>query len=198
VNAQAANVVVRGVYYPFKQQVIWLVAVDGSNVPNLGIKLQVSEIRSLGEDRIGRGISLMTGRITEATAIGVLTEVVSINGTTSLSQRPFVGLGTPDYVQRCDTESTDAGVAYVATIRTKPFMLAGLMNNWGAMTASLLATANAQATLSIRLIRDMAVETSPTVVTSLAPVASESLVIKDLNDLVMSGATTMQIEFSDT
>lgn len=199
VNTQAASVVARGCYYPSKQQVIWWVATDGADRPNFAIKLQVTEIRAKqaqGGNGIGRGWTVATGRIAEAAAVGVLTEIVSINGISQVSDRPFIGLTSPDFVQRCDTESTDAGVAYRAIIRTRPYIIAGLLNKWGAMTAALLAAANPTATINVKFLRDFGKETTA-IQTSLAATGTETDVVKIFDDLVMSDATTIQIELSD-
>ena len=126
----------------------------------------------------------------------MFTEVVSIDGVVSLSERPFIGLTTPDYIQRCDVEETDAGAPYVAVLRTRPYIVAGLLNRWGAMTAALLATANSSANLVIKFIRDFGLETNQ-ITTDLKPAGSETLVVKTFNDLRMSNATIVQIEFTD-
>jgi len=199
INLQADAVVARGVYYADKQQVIWWIAIDGSNTPNYVIKLQVSELRAQsasGGNGVGRGWSVATGRIAEAVTASVLTEIVSINGVPRVSDRPFIGLTAPDFIQRCDVETTDAGVPYRAIIRTKPYILAGLLNKWGAMTAALLATANATNNILVKFIRDFGKETNQ-ILTPLAPEGTEDQVIKVFDDLVMSNAATIQVEICD-
>lgn len=109
----------------------------------------------------------------------------------------MIGLTSPDYIQRCDTMATDAGIAYTATITTHPLMVAGLMSNWGAMNATLLATANASAAPVVRFIRDFGLENSQTIVATLAPKGAETLVIVDMDNLAMSEATSIQVQFSD-
>ncbi len=200
INLQAASVVARGCYYPYKQQIHWWIAVDGADRPNLKLVLQVSEVRPqsyTGGNGVGRGWSIATGRIAEATAVGVLTETVSIDGTSSISNRPVIGLTSPDYLQRCDTESTDAGTAYTGILRTRPYLVTGLLNRWGAMAATLLAASNATPSLIIKLIRDLGVETVQ-LTTGLAPVGSETFVIKRFDNLAMSDATTIQVEFTES
>lgn len=199
INLQATSIIARGCFYPAKQQVHWWIAVDGNSRPNYKLVSQVSELRpkaSIGGNGVGGGWSVATGTITQATAVSVFTEVVSIDGVTSISNRPVIGLVSPDFIQRCDTMSTDAGVAYTATVRSKAFMAAGLLNKWGAMNAALLTTANSTASVDVRLIRDMGLETSE-VTTSLAPAGSETEVVKHLDNLAMSEATIIQVEFGD-
>lgn len=196
VNLQASAVVACGCFYPYKQQVHWWIAVDGSDRPNLKIVNQVSELRAVGGDAVGRGWSTWTGRITEAACCAVLTETVSIDGVSSLSERPFAGLSSPDLLQRCDTEDTDAGEDYTATIITKPYLLAGQLNQWGAMNASVLATANADHSIKVSFIKDFGVEEN-VVNTDLAAAGSETQVFKMLDALRMSEARAIQIKITD-
>ena len=90
----------------------------------------------------------------------------------------------------------DDGTAYRAHIITKPYIVAGLLNKWGAMAAALLALPNADATLTIRLIRDFGLETNE-VTTDFIPDAAETDVIKIFDNLVMSDARAIQVEFQD-
>lgn len=191
-----ASIVARGVYYPLKQQAHWWLAVDGADVPTLKIVSQVSEVRPSGDGMLSGGWSTATGRIAQAYTVALFTESISVNGIVTLSARPFIGLTSADFIQRCDTGTTDAGTAFVATIRTRPYIVAGLLNRWGAMTGALLATANASLSVVVKFIRDFGLETTQ-VTTPLAATGSETHVIKRLTSLSMSGATAIQIEFTD-
>lgn len=199
VNLRAGKVVARGIYYADKQQVHWWLSVDGNDQPSLKIVLQVTEIHSkkvAGGNGVGGGWSTATGRIAEALCVAIFTEIVSIAGVVQVSNRPFIGLTAPDFIQRCDVESTDAGVPYRTVIRTRPYIAAGLLNQWGAMTAALLATANVGSSVVISFIRDFGVE-SQSRTTNLVPVGAETEVIKAFDDLVISEAVTIQVEIAD-
>lgn len=197
VNLQASALVACGCFYPYKQQAHWWLAVDGNDRPNFKIVNQVSELRAIDGDAVGRGWSTWDGLITQATCCAVITEIVSIAGVTSVSERPFVGLAGPNFIQRCDSESTDAGTAYVATIRTKPYILAGQLNLWGGMLASLMAAANATASVVVKLIKDFGTETNQVTTTLAASAMNEEMVFKKLDDLRMSEAKSIQVEFTD-
>lgn len=191
-----ADIVAVGVYYADKKQIKWAIAVDGASTPNYEIKLQVSENVSNG-GTVSRGWTVSTGRSTQAYTMTILTEQVFIDGRQTLSHRPYVGLTAPDYIQRCDVGTRDAGVPYVATIRTKPFMLANLLNKWGAMVGALLAQAVDGAHVVVRLIRDFGLEDSTTIEVDMSPVGDETSVVRIMDDLRMSNATAIQIEISD-
>ena len=199
INLQAANVIACSCYYAYKQQVHWWIAVDGNDSPNMKLVLQVSELRQIGEN-IGRGWSVVQSgdRIAQAYCATILTETVSIGGITSISNRPFIGLTAPDLIQRCDTLTTDAGIAYAAKIVTKPYIANGLLDKFGAMNASLLATQNATSAPVLRFIRDMGVETSAAVTANLTQVGAETLVLVDFDAFVMSGSRLLQVQISDT
>lgn len=200
VNVKATSIIVRGLYYNAKSQAHWWVSVDGANTPNLKLVLQVDELQVDEDGQLGRGWSLATGVIAQATAVGMLTESVTEDGNPTVRTRPFIGLHTPNYLQRCDASAVDdAGTQYVASIRSKPFTLAGLLDKFGAMNAAIFADAVSNTSVVCRLIRDMGLETSGDSVGtfSCSPVSTEDFVIRSLDDLVMSEAKCIQIEFSD-
>ena len=193
-----ASIVCHGIYYPYKQQVHWWLAVDGALFPNFKIVLQVSEIQQTNNwGGASRGWSTATGKIATAYCSTVISEEAVVNGTQTLSGRPFVGLPGPDFIQRCDVDTVDNGVPYVATITTRPYLLNGLLNRWGAMNAALLAAAQSGQQIVVRLIRDFGLEQSQAVTISLAPTATESEIIAFLDNLAISGARAIQFQFSD-
>lgn len=198
-NVSAANIVAHGVYYPDKQQLHWWVAVDGADTPNLKIVLHVSEVRS-GDDITTRGWVLATGDITYAYCSCIVPEVISdeTTGATLLAHLPYAGFTSPNFIQRCDIGSTDNGTAYRARIITKPYIVTGLLNKYGAMTAALLAQPldDEDMTIDVKLIRDFGRETNY-INTDFVPEDQETSVIKIFDNLRMSHATSIQIEFSD-
>lgn len=196
VNLSAANIISRGVYYPYKQQAHWWVAVDGSDTPNLKLVLQINQLQAVGGNAISRGWSLATGRIAQAYSATTFTEVRTVGGFQVLTELPFIGLTSPDFIQRCDVDTTDAGIAYTATIVSGPKFFAGILNKWGAMTATLLASISATGRVAIQFIRDFGLETT-TVTAPLAATASETLTFQPLDNLDMSGARAIQVGFSD-
>lgn len=197
-NVFATKVIVRGVYYPDKQQVHWWLAADANDSPTLKIILQVTETRSQGEGAI-RGWSIADGRIAQAYAVCTFNEKVTgdpTSGVVALRARPFIGLTTPDLIQRCDVQTTDAGYAYRAMIVSRAYAAAGLLNFWGAMVGAVLAVSNTTFFVQVSFIRDFGIETN-SVITDLLPSASETEVVKVLDELVMSEAHTIQVAFSD-
>lgn len=199
VNTSAEDIVCHGVYYPDKEQIHWWVAADSENTPSLKIICQVSEIRSAGGGT-ERGWTTANGHIAEAWCSCIVPEIIidTEEGSTVLSFRPYAGFTSPDFIQRCDTESTDNGTAFRARIVTKPYIVAGLLNKWGAMNAALLATAvdDADVTLDVKFIRDFGKEENQ-VNTDFIPTGSESHVIRQFNELHMSESYAIQVEFSD-
>lgn len=196
VNSSAADIIARGIYYPDKSQVHWWVAVDGGETPTLKLVLQVDQIVDSGAS-VSRGWSLADGRIAQAYSVAIFNEIEEMpDGSVVLSLRPFIGLTAPDCIQRCDTTDADAGVSYRARIKTRPYIMAGLLNKWGSMTAALLADANTGCHVLVKCIKDFGLDSTEKVV-PLDPQASEDLVIKVLDSLVMSNAVSIQFEFSD-
>lgn len=198
VNTSAEKIVGHGVYYPDKQQIHWWVSLDGADTPNFKMILQVNDIRSAA-DGCERGWVTADGRSSEAWCSTVLPEIVTEpDNSTTLSFRPYIGLDDPDFIQRTDVGDHDAGQTYKAKIVTKPYILAGLLNRWGAMTAALLAVANSNPLIriNVKFIRNFGLETNETT-TDFLPEQTETLVIKTFDNLVMSDAKAIQVEFSD-
>lgn len=201
-NTSADQIICHGVYFPDKQQVWWWLATDGADTPNYMIKLQVNEVRSNGGGGGGtdRGWCVATGHITDAWCSTIVPEVVidSDTGSTLLSFRPYAGFETPDFIQRCDVGSDDNGESFRAIIRTKPYIVAGLLNCWGAMNGGLLAKAIDDSTvkLDVKFIRDFGLEENK-ITTDFVPEGSEDFVIKLFDNLVMSNAHAIQVEFAD-
>lgn len=199
VNFSQEGIICRVCYYREKQQVIWWVAVDGEDMPGLVLKLQTTEVHSVGDGSAQGGWSLADGTIATATAVGIWHEIiVDAAGTTKLATRPFIGIPTAGdpLVQRCDIQDTDNGDAYHAVIQTKPYFLSGLLNTWGSMTTAILATASGTARVVVSCIRDFGLEQRDRP-TDMAPQASEEFVVKRLDDLVMSEAAAIQFQFAD-
>jgi hypothetical protein len=102
-------------------------------------------------------------------------------------------------VQRCDVGDTDAftvgdaGASYVASVATRPFLLAGLMNRHGVRAGALLAQTVAGSFL-LRLIRDFGRETKDvTVDLTSAQTVKGTL----LNDCTFAELRAVQVEFLD-
>lgn len=194
-----ATIVSHGVYYPYKRQAHWWLALEDSNYPNFKLVSQVSEHQQAPDGGIIRGWSTADGRISEAFCSAILTELVTINGITALRDRPFIGLDDPDFIQRCDqeTDTEDAGVAFVADLITSPFFTAGLLSNWGVMTGALLASANTGTTMKVYLIRNFGIEETNGYPVELSPKGAEPYVIRQMNSLTLSEAVAIQFRFTD-
>jgi hypothetical protein len=198
VNSAAAKIVCHGVYYADKQQIIWWVSTNTEDSPDLVIRLQVSEIQADG-DGTSRGWSLADGAYATAYSSAIIYEADEDpdTGVISVTARPYIGLSMPTKILRTDVGTDDDGVAYRARIVTKPYIVAGLLNRWGGMNAALLAAPlENDSIMQISLIRDFGKE-SAEVTTDFLPESTETTVIKRFDQLAMSNATTIQVEFAD-
>lgn len=198
VNAEAV-LVSHGIYYPDKKQIHWWIAADGSDLPSLKMVLQVSSVHS-ETGKASRGWSLATGKIAEALCSAVVPQLVHNEDTGGdyLAFLPLAGFQGPCSLQQCDIGTTDNGTAFRARIVTKPYITTGLLNRWGAMNAALLARPLSDATMQmdVRLIRDFGLEDNY-ITTDFVPEDLETTVIKRFDNLAMSHATTIQVEFAD-
>lgn len=205
VNTTADDVVCHGIYYPDKFQVQWWVATNNAQSPNYMMVSQTTELNSQS-GATERGWSVWNGTNSEAFCSCILPEPTTDadTGIVSLTYRPYIGMslagdsGGVAAILRCDTGDDDAGDAYTAKIVTKPYIVAGLSNYWGAMMANLLARPldDSGVTLNVKFIRDFGKERN-TVNTDFVASEGESIVNKKLDNLVMSHSYAIQVEFSD-
>lgn len=193
INTASAGLVCCGLYYPYKEQVIWYLTVDGQSTPTIGIKVQLSDMELQPTGELRGGISTITGLQATARCAAALT-YTNGNQTTEL---PFVGLASPYYIQRCDTGTTDDGTSYTATIITKPVFAAGLLNKWRVRSLGLLATADSSGSIKVGIIRNQGVETKYTTSVGLAPTGSETQIVTIFDNLDMSELRCAQVVLTD-
>jgi hypothetical protein len=107
-----------------------------------------------------------------------------------------------DMVQRCDTGNTDAHTAgdtaasYVATLRSRPFYFAGLLNKSGVMAGCLMAQAVAAGVVTVRVVKDYGDE-SLSLDVALDPETIEDTVMALLDGFSLSEMSAAQIELTD-
>lgn len=187
------------VYYPAKRQMIWFIAADGTSFPSIGAKLQCSECRDVdGGDTKGCW-SFITGRQAEALTATTLYEVTqNIFEHTVIVAKPVMGYTSPDFLLRMDvsSENSDNGTEYVARVRSRPLLSAGLLNKWATTTAGIMASVKTAGRVQVSCIRDFGKEKNY-VVCDLTAEGSEEYILALFDNLVMSEAKAIQIELSD-
>lgn len=209
----SATTVAHGVFYQAKNQVHFWLALDGADYPNAKIILHCNEMRS-DENGARRGwVTVPVGdRIADAHCSLMFSSNVDANGNRNQLIVPFIGkqqwtvspFTIKDLIQRCDTGNTDAYTTgdtdayYYARVQTKPFTPTGLLNRHGVMAAAVMAAANTTPTNSVyvRADRDFGVETK-LVDVDLIPKASESVVVKLMDQMNFSEVTALQLTFGD-
>jgi hypothetical protein len=212
VNINAA-VPCHGVYYNDKRQVHYWLAVDGAEYPNIKIILHVNEMRDTEEG--GRRGWVTVGkddRIATAHCSVMFASNVETTDSRSFAKVPFIGkqswsVGATtvrDYIQKCDTGGTDAHTegdedsTYRATVISKPFALAGLLNQHQVLAGVLLAKAadEPNGVVFVKAIRDFGKE-EKMVEAQLFVDSSETHTIQQLDSLSFSELYTLQIALGD-
>lgn len=198
VNLDATQAICRGVFYPEKQQVHWWIAVDGANAPSMRIMLQVNESRTT-DDGVRKGWALHTLPVdTQVYAACMFAENIDDNAARSLTLRPFIGTNVAGaLVQRCDTGDQDNGVDYAAQIVSRPIAAAGLLSQFGVMSAAVLAKAAVGVELRVSASRDYGAESLTPIDVPLDPDGSETDVIKPIDTFSFNELRTVQVEFTD-
>lgn len=197
VNLDAAQVACSGVYYAATRQVIWCVATEDSDIPNLALVLQTNETRNT-DDGVRRGWSVWTGTRASALTMCLYSDNIDANVDRNQSLVPFIGLEGLGLIHRCDTGDDDNGTAYAARIVSKPFTLKSLLTQFEVTAGAVLAKAVTGATVDVKVIRDFGLETTKTVSgVTFDATGSETDVIKLLDNLTGAEMRVGQFEFVD-
>jgi hypothetical protein len=209
-----AKVPCHGVYYNDKRQLHYWVAVDGADYPNAKIILHVNEMRDTEEGgRRGWVTVAKDDRIATAHCSAMFSSNIDTTDDRSFALVPFIGkerwsVGATtvrDYIQRCDTGGSDAHTdgdedsTYRATVISKPFALAGLLNQHKVLAGVLLAKAASEpnGVVFVKAIRDFGKEEKMVQAELFVDSSAETHVIKQLDDLNFSELYTLQIALGD-
>jgi hypothetical protein len=195
-NINATQVACRALYYPESRQVHWWIATDASNVPNVHVVLQVSNTRET-EDGVRRGWSIWTGPTASILAACLFSDNIDDDTSRNKSLRPFYGMTGSGLIWRGDTGDDDNGTEYSSRIVTKPFAPKSLLHHTRVMSGILLGKAVTGASIDVKAIRDFGLETLTVSGVGFTPTASETEVIKNLDNLSFSELRTVQFEFVD-
>ena len=205
-----AVVPARGLYYPEKRQVHWWVAADVPGFPNHSlpttrIVLHTHLMRSEPEGARG-GYAIWTGNGSWGVSCCMFAENVNDNTIRSRVLRPFIGID-PGFapgasaIWMSDTGNTDMAGAYVARLRTKPFLQGGALNHFEVGEALLLAGASpgAKLTITIRGLRadKSAVIKTITGVDLTAQAGEIEEVLRAFDNLSLAELQTVQIDIVD-
>jgi hypothetical protein len=195
-NLDATQLIATGLYYPDKHQVHWWIATGSSNVPDVHIVLH-THLTRLGEDGVRRGWAIWTGATAAAQCACLFADNIDDGTARSLSLVPFVGMAGSGNVHRCDTGDDDNGTEFTATVKSKPLTPASVVQHYGVTSGAVVAIAASGASIDVSLVRDRGLETVTVSDISLAPTASETDVIKDLDNLTLSEWRLVEIQVSD-
>lgn len=193
-----------GVYHGDKQQIHYWIAVDASTTPSMKLTLQTNLITA---DAQGNGtggwsispVSQVAGQLGYAACSAMfplqagLLRLVPFVGHETVASFQY-GTAASKSVQRFSSATDDAGVAYVARLRTRPFFLATILNQHGVNNASLLGLAGS--IVKVTAIRDFGVETL-VLSADMTAVGSETHVIAHLDNFNFSELYALQLEFAD-
>lgn len=211
----SATVPCHGVFYQAKNQVHWWLALDGADHPNAKVVVQVNEMRSTQNDGARRGWTTVPvgNRISDAhCSIAYATNISTAN---SRSQNfvPFIGKEQwtvdastiKNLIQQCDQGSTDALTGndslayYYGKVQSKPFAPVGLLNSFGIMTGALVTTTTdpPHNDIYVQVVGDFGKNVSVLKGISTIPDTTETITIKNIDDLSTAELITIQFLFGD-
>lgn len=196
-NATATGVACDGIYAPNKQQVIWRIAVDSNN-PSVAIVLHTRFTRN-ELDGVRRGWTTWTGPHATALCSCLYADNIDIGGPDrTLRLVPLLGLSGSGLLLRSESEVLDDnGTAYAARVVSKPYTVVNVLRRFAVRAGAVVAKAVTGALVSIKLTRDLGLETQSVNSVSLTATSTETEVIKDLDNLRLSDLRVVQIEIAD-
>jgi hypothetical protein len=196
-NINATAVVTSACYYPKKKQAIWNLSTGSSNTPDTTIVLHVDKSRSFA-DGVRKGWSIWTGNRAKALSMCLYASNIDDDAARNLNLVPYIGLEGLGLIHRCDTGVDDNGVAYAATITTRPYTMKSIQHQFEVRSAALLGKATTGAAVDVTCVRDFGLEDTVTVSdVSFTATASETDVIASLDNFKGAEMHVGQFEFSD-
>lgn len=196
-NVDATQVVCTGLYYPYKKQLQWALAVNAGNTPTTMIVLHTALSREFA-DGVRKGWAVWTGTRATALTACLYADNLEANTARSLTLVPLIGTEGHGLAHLCDTGTTDSGTAFTATLTSRPFLVRSLLQRFQVRAATLCATAVPHATVTVSCVRDFGAETTATVSDiSLAATGTETDVLKPLDNLTGAELTVAQFTIAD-
>lgn len=192
VNLDATTVVAHGVYHQEKHQAWWWLATSTANEPNLKIVLDTHRMHRQADGARG-GWTKHTGASALARCSMMLASAAS-----KRTNLPYIGQsGAASILWKLDTAATDdAGAAFQAYVKTKPYALAGITRNCGLSPGQLVAKSASGVTITLTIDRDFGLATR-TATCSLTAAASETRVVRKFDAADESGAAVVQFQIGD-
>ena len=203
-----------GVYYNQNRQLHYWLAVDGANYPNFKIVLHVNEMQDTQEGgRRGWVTVALNNRIATAhCSVMFSSNVDSITDARNFLLVPLIGkelwvvnaANITNYIQLCDTGSTDAFTngdtfaTYYGTVKSKPFAMSGLFNQFGIDYGALLMQTQTSPTgqILVQLVRNFGVD-SKSMPIQFYTTGQETHTSIQLGDLQMAEMYALQVALGD-
>lgn len=196
-NLNATAVVCAALYYPKKKQVIWTLATGASNTPDTAIVLHTDKSRSFA-DGVRKGWAIWTGDRAKALSMCLFASNIDDNTARTMNLVPFLGLSGLGLIHRADTAHDDNGVAYAATITSRPIVMKTIVNQFEVRAAALMGTAVSGAAVDVTCVRDFGKETTMTVEdVSFTAAGSETEITNPLDNFIGAEMAVGQFQFSD-
>jgi hypothetical protein len=195
-----------GVYYSDRSQIWWWFAAGTTAYASTLLVLDVQKGRSVGGVVRG-GWTNYTGSIVLAAHAAMHSSTIDGSGT-GVFLKPYFGLSTAalsgaelwkgDSTSTVGDPTVGSGVIanFAAWVVTRPYMVGGEGINGGVTEVEIHAKALASTTVAVGLIADYGVETR-TFTTSIAAAASETRVVRKLEDAALTEARVVQFDIGD-
>jgi hypothetical protein len=192
VNQNAPHVAC-GLYDHRRKLVLWWVAIGVAMRPNVMIVFDVARGRSEATSILRYGWSVYDGALASAYCAVLFSQTLATER--SLTKVPYVGNAAPLLLRQDGTLNTDAGTAYPAFLRSKPFTGGTLRRRKRILEAYLVAKAG-PATVTQTLTKDFGAG-SATSSQSLVATGTETRVRKFFDATDIADLIALQVTLGD-
>jgi hypothetical protein len=191
VNRDATTVPVIVEWHPDRNFLLWLLAINGSNLPNFGITLDPSKMQPDASGDLRGGWATWDGDFTKSSSLRAFSTTLS---STRASTRTLYSGGLSKLLRYDETVFQDDTTTFQAYVTSGAQQL-----DHQTITlerAYLLASANS-VTIQQSLIRNTQDETPRTSSVTTTPLASETTVLKKFEDAALADAWCFQVQLGD-
>lgn len=197
VNLGATSVVSHSIYYPDLHQWWVYVATGSSNDPDLKMMFDVQRGFPDENGQIRGGWMPHDGDSAGARCSCLFSN--TLGASMSRDLKPHIGRSTGTTIFKCDTtDLDDNGAAFRGYTTTRPLLTTpDLLHKVGLEQATIIGKALAGSDLTVTITRDFGKETRTHSV-SLAPVGSETRIVKKVEGSEMGEADSVQYTVGDT
>ena len=192
VNRDALSLAACGEWFPDRSQIIWLLATNGSNSPNFAIALDPTKMRPDDDNDLRGGWTTYDGDWVKSFCIRTFSN--TLNATRSAVRTPYTG-GAGKLLRYDETVQQDDATPFMGYVTSGAQAVE--IQSLTVDLAYVVASAETGVTLQQSFIRNTGDEVDRVASVDLTPIATETTVLRKLEDASVTDAWAFQVQLGD-